>query len=338
MSGKSRDLSQITDSSLVFAVDLSAAAAGGNLTLPVTLQTSPAHIDVLGWSPTSLTVSVDAAITKTVPVAFDTAGYAADGYTAADITATPSTVELTGSPQLLDHITDVLATVDLHNHKASFDVPVTPRVEFDGATITNVSQNPSWVTAHVNIQKGSAFRNLGIKPTFTGTLPVGYFMREVQFNPPVVMVSGNQRALAALTELLSTPINLDNHHQTFTDSVAVNLPRGVKLVGDDLIKVQVSIQLAQASRQFSVTPQFVNVSEGESVTAITPKAITLVVVGEEDVLSHLHLEDIKFNVDLQRALSGTNEITIDAGMFSLPAGVSVGSFTPGTLEVILSRT
>jgi YbbR domain-containing protein len=336
LSGRSFYLNRVTEKNLQFGINLGAASGGSNITAPVELISSPSQVHVLSFEPSQLDLSVDTAITKDFPVVLDTQGWVSDGYALTDLVSEPSTVTVSGSPALLSRISQVVGLVDINRKRASFSVPVEIKAEL-GDTIAHLQVNPQSVTAKATIQKGSAMRNLGVKPAFTGSLPAGYFIREVKFNPPTVLVSGNQRILSSLTNLISTPINLANQRKTYTSSVAIDLPTGVKIVGENLLRAEIIVELAEASREFTVTPQFMNITDGFSVAAITPKTIKLVVLGEEDVLRNLARKDIQLNIDLQGILSGATSIPITPGMFVLPPGVSVGSFTPEVLEVILAR-
>ena len=81
-------------------------------------------------------------------------------------------------------------------------------------------------------------------------------MREVIFEPSVVTLSAPQNILSTLSEVISTPIDLTDRRTSFTEKVGVELPRNVLLSGDPLIQARVVIELAESSREFSVSPQF----------------------------------------------------------------------------------
>lgn len=338
ISGSVVSLAKVSESNLMFAVDLNSIAANQTQQIPVTLQKAPKNISVLSYEPHDLTLSAEQAVTKQLPVTIAPEGNLADGYTISSATTNPGEVTLTGSPTLLDDITEVVAAVDVARRRSTFTIPAIPLVSLgENLSSTNIRMSPNLVEATINIEKGSPVRNLGVKPTFTGNLPAGFFLKEVRFDPPVVSVTGNQRLISGLSHLVSTPINLTDRNRTFSEQASIDLSTGVKVVGENLVTAEVIIERSEASREFSVSPEFINVTEGFGVTSITPRSIQLVVVGEQDVLANLKRTDIKLSVDLQRSLSGSNTITITPGMFSLPSGVGVGSFTPETIEVILSR-
>lgn len=338
VSGKARNLNKITSENLVFSIDLNGVSSGSTVDAPVQLIKSPANVNIFDWEPKNITLSVEDAVTKTLPIFIETTNSVADGYTISSVTTDPDTVEVWGSPSLLATISDLSVSVDVRSKKQSFVAPAIPRaVLASGIIPTNIKIKPESVSVHINIEKGSATRTLGIRPTLVGDLPSGYHIKEIKFDPPVVTIQGNHRALNALDDIFSSPIQLSDQRKTFTQKASVDLPRGLKTVGENLVDVQVIIELNQSSREFTISPEFINLTEGFGVSGSDPKSIRVVVVGDESALQDISRKDVQLNIDLQGVLSGSSSVDISSGMFSLPSGLSIGSFTPDKIEVILSR-
>lgn len=338
VSGKSRNLNKITSDNLVFGIDLRGASSGSVLTAPVELIKSPPNVNIFDWEPKSLTVLVEDGVIKNLPIYIETTGNLADGYFVSSTVADPSSAEVWGSPTLLANISDLSLSVDVSGKRKSFKVPAVPQATLGtGVTPTNISIKPESVAVSINIEKGSSTRILGVRPTLAGELPSGYHIKEIIFDPPVMSIQGNHRSLNALSDIFSSPIQLADQRKTFTQKVSVDLPRGLKTVGENLIDAKVIIELNQSSREFTISPEFINITEGFGVSTSDPKSIRVVVVGDESTLQDISRKDIQLNVDLQGVLSGSNSIDITSGMFNLPSGLSVGSFTPDKIEVILSR-
>jgi YbbR domain-containing protein len=152
-----------------------------------------------------------------------------------------------------------------------------------------------------------------------------------------VTVKGNQRILDTLESIPTTPINLDGKRKTFNEQVAVDLPDGITLVGENVVLAEVLVALTTGTRQISVVPQYVNVAEGMSVTTVLPESVAVTVTGDPRVINKIGKRDIKLNLDLSGLLSGSNPVTITESQFTLPAGTSLASFSPASLEVVLVR-
>ena len=339
ISGRPSALKKLTDTVFNFELDLTKVIAPGRYSLALIPSDLPADVQLIGYSPEEIVVDIDVEVSKVVPVVLDTQGWVADDYSIKQTRVVPDHVTIYGAAVLLDRITQASANVKVARRRETFVAPVNFLVESgSGSPLGAVRISPPDGKAEVEIGAGAAVRNLGIKPSFSGELPGGFWVREVKFEPGVVLVSGTQQALDQLANLTSTPIQLGGHTSSFTDQVAVDLPSGVTLVGENLILATVAIESSQGTKQFTLVPQYINVTEGFSVTAASPASVRVVLAGAPETLKDLQRNDVVLHLNLQGALSGANMITIDQGMFTTPRGVEVVSFAPERLEVILSRS
>ena len=338
IAGTNRALNQINDRTLIFTADLSAAQIGQTITAAVAPSLQPKGVQILGFEPSKITIPIEQSTQTTVPVIVESTGSLADGYKLTSLVASPDQVTVTGSQALISTIGHVIAKIDVTNKRSTFSIPANLSLDtINSMYLSALPVAPSSVTATAEIQPGNSSRSLGIKPTFSGQIPDGYFIREVKFDPPLVTLVGNDRSLRAIGTLFSTPIQLTDRRQSFSDNVSAVLPRSIKVDGENLLRVTVDIERSEASKEFVVAPQFVNVGADLTVKSVTPKTIQVVLVGQPAALQQLTRSQVELNVDLAGVLSGGTKIPITASMFQLPSGVSVGSFTPGEIEVILSR-
>ncbi|MFH0905562.1 MAG: CdaR family protein [bacterium] len=338
ISGSPFALGKVNGQSLNFAIDLTTATQPGRYQVETRLQSIPAGVRLLSFTPKQLTVNIAPEAIKTVPVVIDATGWVADGVTVVSTSIDPTVATIYGAQGILDAISDVRATVALRSRRSSFSATAfLQATTADGQVNHAVRVLPEEGRVNIEIGKGAAVRNLGIKPTFAGELPGGFWVQEVNFDPSVIMVRGNQKTLDQLAYLVSTPISLSGRTSSFNDQAAVNLPSGVEVVGENLVMVRVVIGSAQDTKQISIVPKYTNVTEGFSVTRVNPISIKVVVAGDSPALQKLTRNDIVLTLDLQGALSGANAIDITPAMFSAAEGLSVVSFEPAQVEVILSR-
>jgi len=338
VSGGLRDVSKISASNLQFKLDTSSVTGVGTYTLNVQPKLAPDHIKILSFEPRQLTLTVELTATKSVNVVALSKGNPNDKYSIKSLNAIPAQVIVFGAPTLLDKISEARAYVDVNGQKTSFTVP-TPVAVFDGKNqaITSLRIEPTNIKVNVEIVEGASVRNLGLKPSFTGELPGGFWIQEVKFEPTIVQVKGPQKTLDALVSLSSTPISLNNRRASFNEQVAVNLPDGIEMVGENVVLAHVVLGSSEGTRQFDIMPQYINVTEGFGVTTINPASVQVVVSGDPKTINQLKRTDIKLNLDLSGTLSGSNTVTITPAMFSLPPNFQVVSFTPDKVEVVLTR-
>ena len=338
VSGRRNQVAKLNSANTIFGIDWAAIRSNQEATVPVSLYSVPTGITVIDYQPQTLSFTTSPITSKLVPIKPQYSGSLADGHRVTTVNLTPNQLQVSGSAALLSLIDSAYIDIELKNQSQTFNLQSKSYLPWtDPNSYLPVSLDPTIIKGEVVVEAGSNSRTLGIQPNFTGDLPAGYFIKEVKFNPPVMSVTGSLTDLNKLNLLQSTPINLNNRRTPFTADTAIELPASLSTATTNLISVTVDVQLAQSSREFVITPQFTNPTDGLSVTASTPRTINLVVVGESTVLDQLKRTDIEMNVDLQGLLTGSNSVSINSGMFKLPPGVTVGSFTPASLEVILSR-
>jgi YbbR domain-containing protein len=338
INGGVRHVLDVSDQTLQFSIDASRIKTIGKYTLDIKPKLLPKQLKLVGFSPKQIQISIEAVASKTVPVVALPKGSPNDKFSVQSLTPVPGQVTVWGAPSLLGQISEAIATVDVTGHRASFSTPTTIGVQDGNRHIINsLRLTPDTVQVSIEIVAGASVRNLGLKPTFAGELPGGFWIQEVKFDPPVIQVRGPQKILDSLTSLSSTAITLSDRRASFNDQVAVDLPDGIELVGENLVMAHVVIGSSEGTRQFDIASQYVNVTEGFGVTTINPSSVQVVVSGDPKTINQLKRTDIKLNLDLKGTLSGSNKITITPAMFNLPPNFQVVSFTPNTVEVVMSR-
>src|SRR5690606_3739501 len=100
---------------------------------------------------------------------------------------------------------------------------------------------------------------------------------------------------------------------------------------------EVIVRSSDNSRSFNVSPNFINITEGYSLASSSPTVVEVVVSGAPERLTGLTRADIILQVDLAGSLSGTNTVKLTDSMIQLPDGVTLGSFSPQELTIVLSR-
>jgi len=336
--GGIRDTARLSGETLQFSLDASEVTTPGRYTLEIQPELLPESIKLVSFAPQQIQVTAEAIASKSVPVTALSQGVPNDKYSINALIAVPSEVLVFGAPSLLAQISEARAYVDVSRRRESFTVPAAATMQdAKNRTISSLRVAPATVKVNVEMIAGASIRNLGLQPAFSGELPGGFWVQEVKFEPMVVQVRGPHKILGNLTSLFSTPINLTDRRGSFNEQVAVNLPSGAELVGENLVMAQVAIGSSEGTRQLDIVPQYVNVTEGFGVTATNPASIQVVISGDPKTINQLKRSDVGLNLDLKGTLSGTNQITITPAMFILPPNIQIVSFTPATMEVILSR-
>lgn len=338
LSGNARGLAGVNQNTLNFVIDLSDAKKIGEYQTEVKLNQAPTAVDIISFSPTNLVLTLNKRVEKIVPVEVSLKGAVASGYHVAENTLAHKSVNISGAEDLLKSISKATVIVDLDNQSRSFttvaDIVV---IDSQNHTIYNIDITPKTLAVEIGIASGVATRTLGLTPNFVGELPGGYWVKEVIFEPAVVTVQGDDKALKELKLLATTPIRLTNKRVSFYESVGIDLPPTISIVGENVISARVIVERSISTKQLNVVPQFQNVGDGFSVTNIEPSTIRVVLSGEADSLENLTRVDIVLMINLEGALTGQNVIELETDMFTTHPSTSLLSFTPDNIEVILSR-
>ncbi|MDD5605790.1 MAG: CdaR family protein [Patescibacteria group bacterium] len=338
LSGSSRALAQVNQQTLGFVMNLTGISSVGEYEADVELDRSPKGVNVITFSPVHWQLTLDYRTTKEVPVSVALTGSVANGYHVTRTSPAVASVTLSGAADLLGSISEAVVPIQLGGQSKSFStVADITAVDSQNRPLYNVNVAPTNMAVQIDIARGVATRTLGLSPIFAGELPGGYWIREVVFEPSVLTVQGDDAALKELEFLSTTPIQLSGRRDSFYEQVGVELPLTINVVGGNVVSAHVIVERAGSTNQINVVPQFANVGENFSLTSVEPASIRVVLSGEAEALANLSRSDVALTIDLAGALTGQNVIELTGDMFTTNPNLSVISFTPDRLEVILSR-
>lgn len=318
-------------------VNLSGLEAGVHTLQPeVTIDIRPARVEKI--SPETITVTLENLLTQEFRIDFQLTGSLPIGYEASQPVLDADTVFITGPESKVSQVVRVIATVDLTNVTTSISRTVELRpLDNRGAIVTGVSLNPTQVSVEIPIRQLGGYRNVFVKVVTTGQVAQGFYLTGISVNPPTITIYTTDPTLAAnMPAFIETvPISLNGVRENFESVVALNLPEGIRVVGEQNVTVSVGIAPIQSSVQLLDVPvEAVNVASGLKVT-LSPDRVNLYLSGPLYLLEQLNAANIKVTVDLQGKTAGTYQLTplVDLGHEDL----DLDSILPATIEVVLSR-
>ncbi len=86
---------------------------------------------------------------------------------------------------------------------------------------------PSSVTVTILVNANITSRSVAVVPTTTGNIPSGHILAGIDFNPPIVVLSGPQNVLNAYNSVPTTQISLSGLTGNETFRVALRPPAGI---------------------------------------------------------------------------------------------------------------
>jgi len=318
-------------------INLSGLGPGEHTLQPeVTIDIQPTRIEKI--SPETITVTLEKLLTREFPIELRQTGSLPISYEAGDAKLDSQTVQVIGPESKVSQVVKVIATVDLTNVTTSIarSVELKP-LDSQGVLVTGVSLNPMQVFIEIPIRQLGGYRNVFVKIVTNGQVAQGFYLTGITINPPTITIySTNLSLIAEMPAYVETvPLSLNGVTQSFETTVALNLPEGVQVVGDQKVMVSVGVAPIQSSIQLVDIPVVaMNVSTGLKAT-LSPDKVNLYLSGPLYLLEKLNAADIKVTVDMRDKTAGTYQLipTVELGAEEL----KLDAILPATIEVILSR-
>lgn len=330
---------QLTANSFAAYIDLNGATEGTH-EMDVKVNINVAGVQLVSVTPSKVMVTVEPMVSKKVPVISKVEGTAGDGLVAGDIKIDPNEVIVSGAQSALNKIFEAIAIIKLNGETEEFNKSIDlVALDSEGEVIKNVTFNPSNVKVTVPIIKAGTTKTVGIKANITGQPKSGYWVSQVKITPADITINGQSNILQTTNYLETKEINIDGLDANKTQTVEINVPSGVTIVGDtSKVKVEITIDPIQTAKTINLGYNWQNLASNLKIDSVNPNSITVTLSGTADVLNKITADNTKLNIDLSGyKYAGSYNIDLDKSQFNLLDGVSVLSFAPSAITVILNN-
>jgi YbbR domain-containing protein len=269
---------------------------------------------VVDISPRQLSITLELVAQRFVPVLASIVAEPPPGfqYDSPVFDVQQNQVLVNGAQSKVDQVVAAQIELDLSDHRnpVGLDLSLTP-VDVNGDIVTDVTLEPQIAHVTINIQRRNDVREVRVSPSIlVDTLPSGYVLTSVSYDPQVVLIGGAPDQMDAIPDTIPTaPIDLTNHTEDFETSVSVELPdESLLLVGDQTITVAIGVEPRTANRQFDSVPVTITgLAEGYSAQ-IAPDTVTVLVTGPQPLLEALAPNNIQVTVDLDNLAEGNYQL------------------------------
>lgn len=336
VTGKRNQLGGLQPNDIIAVVDLSQYEEGMQ-SLPIRYE-SPSGIIITQTSAERVTLTIEKIITRSVNVNVEDLGQLDDNYILESMTATPQTVEITGSRSKVDAVERLVARVDISGltEDRSSNVKIVP-VNAAGDEVSDVTLSLSSVNVSLSILKQI---EVGIVPNLRGELPEHIALRHVQVAPNTILVKGKTQIIDDLETISTEPIDQSQIFDDLERGVHLEFPDGVESVsGNSTINLKIDVDKKE-DRTYEVPASQVTIQNGPAgvpTTLQNPAGTIIVTVnGFPADLDALTPAQINLIVDLtdNRQTTGIVSKSITA---DLPDHMSFVSASPRTVGIILGN-
>ena len=323
-------------------IDLSDLQAGTH-TVPVNLQIAARPVKVESFSPDEIEIIIEEVYRESFPVNLVQPSSPAIGYEAGNPTISQENATVQGPASLVVQVAEVQAVLDISQAQEDIDEDLELRaVNEDGVLISGVSITPEDVNVKMAISQRGGYRNVTVKVATIGQIKSGYRLTDISSNPLVVTVFATDPQLVnELPGFVETqPLNLNDASEDMVVSLPLDLPSGMTVVGEQTIKVSVSIAPIQGSITLTNLPLETVGLDSTLSAVLSPDRVDIILSGPLPTLDELIPGNVRVFIDLTDAEQGISqvepsvEINIQNVRFEslLPATIEV-EITPVSLEL-----
>lgn len=283
--------------------------------------------------PERITVTLESLETRAFPIHLEVSGSPAIGYQKGALVHNPSSVTVSGAASLVSQVEEVHASLDISDAIETIvtEIPL-QALDSRGNPVNGVSIIPNEVRVEQPISLQGGYRNVVVKVATTGQVANGYRLTNILVSPPnVVVFSSDPQLVNELPSYVETmPIVLTDAEDDIDSFVALNLPEGISVVGDQSVLVQVSIAAIDGSLTLSLPVVPIGLLP-TLAGDVSPDAVDVILSGPVPVLNRMRPTDIRVVVDLRDLELGTYVLQPEVDV--LPERVRVETILPSTVEV-----
>ncbi len=317
-------------------VDLSGLGPGEHLVkIQVQVAEQPARVVIT--SPADLAFTLEPLSSRIFPISITLNGQPAIGYQAGDPLFTPTAVLVSGAQSLVDQVARVRATINLNGTRESIKQALDIQLyTSNNQVVTGLSVHPSTVLVEIPVKQQGGYRDVAVKVVVKGKVASGYLLTDLSVFPPIVTVySSNPELVNALRGVVETyPLDLSGASDDISTRLALNLPPGISVVGEQTVQVNVGISPIQSNLTLSKIPiQVVGLGEG-LVVQVLPLEVDVILSGPAPMLDTLLLQDIRVIVDVADLGPGVYQLKPQVEL--LVANIVAESVLPNAVEVVIA--
>ena len=282
----------------------------GLYTIPLSVEI--ARTAVADTQPAQITVQLERVEAQQKPVNIYVTAPPAVDYGHDDPVADVLQALVSGASGEVASVALVRADVDMSDRRSSFEVDV-PLIAYDaqGQRVPDITVEPRTARVSVNIFQRDDVQPVSVRPNIlVETLPRGYVLQSIRYEPQVVYLSGSPGELSALGGAISTePVSLDGRTADFSISVPLALPSTGLLVLSDPSTITINVGITAQTRVLqleNIPLELVGVPAGFEVR-VQPEAVSVVLNGPLTVREGITAQDVQALIDLSGAAAGTQE-------------------------------
>ena len=316
-------------------IDLNGLQEGTHeLEVHVEVDARPVKVETI--APSEIEVILEPLYSKYYEIQLVQPSQPAVGYEAGDPDMDETHATVSGPASRMEKVTEVRAILDVSQANQDIDRDITlAAYDNNGVIVEGVTIEPAQVHVSMPITQRGGYRNVTVKAIVTGQVASGYRLTNITVSPLTVTVySANPGVVNDLPGYVETqPLNITGADEDITESLPLNLPAGVSVVGESTIKIAVTVSAIQGSITINnSTIELIGLNP-EYVVTISPETVDVILSGPLPTLDELNASDVRVILDLSELTPGTYQLNPRVEL-DIPE-LLVESILPETIEVVI---
>jgi len=308
---KRADLAKISASDIIANADLFGYSMGKNY-IPVTVS-APDGVTIIGVEPIKINVVIEELVEVAKPIRVTFVGQLDEGIEAGQVTTQPAEILVSGAKSEVSAVSYIKAEVNLSGYTMDTAATVQAKavaVNSAGDVVQNVRLSSSFIDVTARL---SQVKEVPLSVEITGDVAPIYEVTSLDI-PDTVKIKGIREALAEITGLTASAIDISSVTTTSKLPVEIALPEGVEFAsGYENLSVSITIK-AVATKQFTYSAAEIKLEgiDGVSNITVSTPQITVTASGSEVVIAGLKKEDLEpyIELDAESLISATAKVQI----------------------------
>jgi YbbR domain-containing protein len=325
------------DSKTVQAIlDISGLSSGEH-SLDLQIQINARPVQIISVAPRTITFMLETLVSQTHKIDITISGETAIGYQTGVVSLEPREVVIAGAQSQVQRVKRARVSINLNGIREKIDQTLPVEVlDENGQKVTGVTVSPDTVHVTLPVSQQGGYRDVAVKVVVMGRVASGYHLTDISVFPPIVTVFATDPELVnTLPGVVETqPLELQSAKEDISTRVALNLPEGISIVGEQTVLIQAGISPIESSVTLAGEKvEITNLGAGLSAL-VSPATVDVIVSGPLPLLDTLTRQDVRVTVDLSGLEAGTHQVI--AKVEVLIADVVVESILPNTIEVVIT--
>lgn len=329
----------LSNDDIQLSVDLSSVEAGSH-SIDIQSSINARATMMTALNPAVVRLTIEPLATKIIDVQVLLKGEPSADYRAEEASLDIEETTIVGPASAVDRVVAAQVEVDLTNRQQSIDQDlVLIPVDADGEQVPELQLEHENVHITIQITRIENIRRLVVIPNIEGQgalEEIGYYrVTRIAVTPlEVAVFSDDAQALEALPGFLDTlPIDLTGRTTSVDQRVALNLPEGFSLIGEQSVRVEVIIEPIVTTLSINRKVEIQSVMLG-LYSYVSPEDVSLILTGPAIKLDSLQPEDVRVIVDVLDLGQGTYQL--EPEVLVLPDDITWEPPNPAIIEVVLT--